>query len=254
MGLRDTLQPGKTEENNMDILVLRHVDCEPPAAYLPLLEARGAVQTVRLGVDPLPDHCDFGAIIAMGGPMGVGDSDTLGWIAGEIAYIAGAVSAGVPYWGVCLGAQLLAAALGAKVYTSEPPEVGIGSVALTPDAVMDPVFGALPESFPVLQWHSDTFDLPAGATLLASSAAYPHQAFNVGSAYGLQFHLECPPELAETWNDIDAYRESLKSALGPDGPAILLDGLRTQFPQLARAAQLVMTNWLDTYVLTVHGS
>ena len=93
---------------------------------------------------------------------------------------------------------------------------------------MDPVFGALPESFPVLQWHSDTFDLPAGATLLASSQACPYQAFNVGSAYGLQFHLECPPELAETWNDIDAYRESLKSALGPDGPAILLDGLRAQ--------------------------
>jgi GMP synthase (glutamine-hydrolysing) len=235
----------------MDILVLRHVDCEPPAAYLPLLEARGAVQTVRLGVDPLPAHRDFGAVVAMGGPMGVGDSGTLGWIGDEIAYIADAVSAGVPYWGVCLGAQLLAAALGAKVYPSDLPEVGIGSVSLTPDAARDPVFSALPGSFPVLQWHSDTFDLPAGATLLASSEANPQQAFNVGSAYGLQFHLECPPELTETWNDIDAYRESLKSALGPDGPAILRSGLRAQFPQLARTAREVMTNWLDTYVLTV---
>jgi GMP synthase (glutamine-hydrolysing) len=234
----------------MDILVLRHVDCEPPAAYLPLLEARGAVQTVRLGVDPLPARRDFGAVVAMGGPMGVGDSGALGWIGEEIAYIAGVVSSGVPYWGVCLGAQLLAAALGAKVYTGDRPEVGIGAVSLTADAAGDPVFGALPESFPVLQWHSDTFDLPAGATLLASSEAYPHQAFNVGSAYGLQFHLECPPELAESWNDIDAYRESLKSALGPDGPANLLDDLRAQFPQLARTAQQVMTSWLDTYVLT----
>jgi GMP synthase-like glutamine amidotransferase len=234
----------------MDILVLRHVDCEPPAAYLPLLEARGAVQTVRLGVDPLPAHHDFGAVVAMGGPMGAGDSGTLGWITEEIAYIAGAVSAGVPYWGVCLGAQLLAAALGAKVYTSDLPEVGISSVSLAPDATRDPVFGALPESFPVLQWHSDTFDLPAGATPLASSEANLHQAFNVGSAYGLQFHLECPPELAETWNDIDAYRESLTSALGPDGPAALLDDLRAQFPQLARTAQQVMSNWLDTYVAT----
>ena len=99
--------------------------------------------------------------------------------------------------------------------------------------------------------HPPTVDLPAGATLLASSEAYPNQAFNVGSAYGLQFHLECPPELVETWNDIDAYRESLRSALGPDGPAILLEGLRAQFPQLAHTAQEVMTNWLDTYVLTV---
>jgi GMP synthase (glutamine-hydrolysing) len=235
----------------MDILVLQHVDCEPPAAYLPLLETRGAVQTVRLGVDPLPDHHDFGAVIAMGGPMGVGDSGTFGWITDEIAYIARAVSAGVPYWGVCLGAQLLAAALGAKVYTGDLPEVGIGAVALTPDAARDPVFGTLPQSLPVLQWHSDTFDLPAGAILLASSGSYPHQAFNVGSAYGLQFHLECPPELAETWNDIDAYRASLESALGPDGPAILLEGLRAQFPQLRRAAQEVMTNWLDTYVPVV---
>lgn len=231
----------------MDILVLRHVDCEPPAAYLPLLAARATVHTVRLGVDPLPDHYSFGAVVAMGGPMGVGDAATIGWIADEIAYIARAVAAGVPYWGVCLGAQLLAAALGAKVFTGEAPEVGIAEVACTQAAANDPVFGALPETFPVLQWHSDTFELPTGATLLATSAAYPHQAFAVGSAYGLQFHLECPPELAQEWNDIEAYRESLCGALGPDGPAILLDGLRAHFPQLERIAREVMTSWLDAF-------
>jgi GMP synthase-like glutamine amidotransferase len=232
----------------MDILVLRHVDCEPPAAYLPLLAARATVHTVRLGVDPLPDHHDFGAIVAMGGPMGVGDTATIGWIAGEIAYIARAVAAGVPYWGVCLGSQLLAAALGAKVFTGEVPEVGIAEVACTQAAATDPVFAALPETFPVLQWHSDTFELPPGATLLASSAAYPHQAFAVGSAYGLQFHLECPPELAQEWNGIAAYRESLQDALGPDGPTILLDGLRTHFPRLEQTARAVMTSWLDAFV------
>jgi GMP synthase-like glutamine amidotransferase len=232
----------------VDILVLRHVDCEPPAAYLPLLEARATVHTVRPGTDPLPDHYGFGAIVAMGGPMGVGDAGTIGWIAGEIGYIARAVEAGVPFWGVCLGAQLLAAALGARVFTGEVSEVGIGEVFLAPGAASDPVFGTLPETFPVLQWHSDTFELPAGATLLASSAVYPHQAFAVGSAYGLQFHLECPPELAREWNDIEAYRGSLQAALGPDGPAILLDGLRTHFPQLERIAREVMMNWLDTFV------
>src|ERR1700678_2459862 len=82
-GLGDTLPPGMTEEDYVDILILRHVDCEPPAAYLPLLEARGTVRTVRLGVDPLPARRDFGAVVAMGGPMGVGDSDTLGWITEE---------------------------------------------------------------------------------------------------------------------------------------------------------------------------
>jgi GMP synthase-like glutamine amidotransferase len=240
--------PRREEEPTVRILVLRHVDCEPPAAYLPLLEARGEVRTVRLGIDPLPDHCDFGAVVAMGGPMGVGDSDTLPWIAEEISYIASAVEAGVPYWGVCLGAQLLAAALGAKVYTGHLPEVGVGEVRLTADAAADPVFAALPQHFPVLQWHSDTFCLPPGATLLASSDAYASQAFAAGSAYGLQFHLETPPDLAASWLEIDAYRESLTAALGPNGPQILLDGVRDVFPQLMTTAREVMTYWLETFV------
>jgi GMP synthase (glutamine-hydrolysing) len=254
--MRDsTLQPHNAgdparlgEKEKMHILVLRHVDCEPPAAYLPLLQARGEVRTVRLGVDPLPDHCDFSAVVAMGGPMGAGDSDKLPWIAEEIAYIAGAVEAGVPYWGVCLGAQLLAAALGAKVYAGDLPEVGIAEVRLMPSAATDPVFAALPERFPALQWHSDTFDLPPGAALLASSDAYVNQAFAVGSAYGLQFHLETPPHLAAEWLELPAYRESLTIALGPDGPRILLDGVRKHSAQLLASAREVMRSWLDTFV------
>lgn len=230
------------------ILVLRHVDCEPPADYLPLLQAHGQVLTVRLGVDPLPGHVNFAAVVAMGGPMGVGDASALPWIADEIGYIARAVGAGVPYWGVCLGAQLLAAALGAKVYTGPAPEVGIGAVRRAPDAGADPVFGSLPAEFPVLQWHSDTFDLPPGAILLASSDAYPNQAFAVGSAYGLQFHLETPPELAASWLEIDAYAQSLTAALGANGQRLLLDGLGAVFPQLSSVAREAMTAWLDTFV------
>jgi GMP synthase (glutamine-hydrolysing) len=230
------------------ILVLRHVDCEPPAAYLPLLEARGEVRTVRLGIDPFPDHRDFAAVVAMGGPMGVGDSGTLSWITEEIAYIAQVVDAGVPYWGVCLGAQLLAAALGANVRTGAAPEVGVGTVRLAPGAAADPVFGSLPEDLPVLQWHSDTFDLPRDSVLLASSDGYPNQAFAAGSAYGLQFHLETPPELAASWLEIDAYRESLTTAMGQDGPQLLLGRLQEVYPQLSAIATEVMTSWLETFV------
>jgi GMP synthase-like glutamine amidotransferase len=230
------------------ILVLRHVDCEPPADYLPLLEARGEVRTVRLGIDPLPDRRDFGAVVAMGGPMGVADSGTLPWIAEEIAYIASAVGAGVPYWGVCLGAQLLAAALGGKVCPCREPEVGVGEVRLTAGAAADPVFAALPRRFPVLHWHSDTFDLPPGATLLASSDACASQAFAAGSAYGLQFHLEAPADLAASWLEIGAYRESVTAALGPDGPRLLLNGLRDAHSQLTIIARQVMSCWLETFV------
>ena len=185
--------------------------------------------------------------------MGVGDSGTLGWIADEIAYIAGAVSAGVPYWGVCLGAQLLAAALGAKVYRSDRPEVGIGSVSLTPDAAMDPVFGALPESFLCCSGTA-TRRPPGGRDPACQLGDTPPPGVQGWQRLRTPVPPGVPARAGGDVDDIDAYRESLTSALGPDGPAILLAGLRAQFPQLARAAQEVMTSWLDTYVLTASGA
>jgi GMP synthase-like glutamine amidotransferase len=233
----------------MRILVLRHVDCEPPAAYLPLLEQHADVTTVRLGVDPLPPRRDFAALIAMGGPMSVNDRAAFGWLAGEIDFIAAAVADGIPYWGVCLGAQLLAAALGAAVYPGPAPEVGVHPVARTAAGAEDPLFGALPDTFETLQWHSDTFDLPAGATLLATSSAYAHQAFRYGSCYGVQFHLETPAELAGEWLGIDAYRQSLHDALGPHGDAILLDALGEAQIRLMGHARTLMGEWLHQFVL-----
>ena len=97
-------------------------------------------------------------------------------------------------------------------------------VELTDAAAADPVFAGAPRSFPALQWHGDTFDLPDGATLLASSPAYRNQAFVYRSAYALQFHIEVPPELAREWGEVPAYAESLESALGPGAlPGFLAD-------------------------------
>jgi GMP synthase (glutamine-hydrolysing) len=120
----------------------------------------------------------------------------------------------VAVWGICLGAQLLAASLGAEVHRGPRAELGLLPVELTPAAAGDPVFGDLQRSFTTLQWHSDTFELPDGATLLASSHAYPHQAFARGRAYGLQFHLEVPSELASQWAEVPAYSQSLEAILG----------------------------------------
>lgn len=233
----------------MRILVLRHVDCEPPAAYLPLLEQHADVTTVRVGVDPLPPRHEFAAVVAMGGPMSVNDRVAFGWLSEEIDFIATVVEDGIPYWGVCLGAQLLAAALGATVYEGPAPEVGIHQVALTDEGAVDPLFGALPGTFDVLQWHSDTFDLPEGATLLATSPPYPHQAFRHANSYGVQFHLETPAELAAEWLGIDAYRRSLHEALGPHGDAILLDGLREAETRLIGYAHTLMGEWLKQFVV-----
>ena len=147
---------------------------------------------------------------------------------------------------MCLGAQLLAAALGAAVYPGAAgPEVGVLPVELTDAAAADPVFAGAPRSFPALQWHGDTFDLPDGATLLASSPAYRNQAFAYANAYALQFHIEVPPELAREWGEVPAYAESLESALGPGAlPAFLADVEASAAATLPLARSL-FGRWLE---------
>ena len=167
----------------MNVLVLQHIRCEPPGEYEAVLRERGAtLHRVELDEgDPLPDWREVDMIVAMGGPMSVNDDAELPWLTGEKRLIGEAVRAGVPYFGACLGVQLLAASLGARVYAGAEPEVGVLDVTLTPHGRGDPVFSALPDRFPTLQWHGDTFDLPDGAVRLASSPAYPNQGFRYGA-------------------------------------------------------------------------
>jgi len=176
----------------VDVLVLQHIACEPPGVYEDVLRERGAtLHRVEVDAgDELPDWRELDAIVAMGGPMSANDDAELPWLRDEKELVAAAVRAGTPFWGVCLGLQLLAASLGARVYAGEEPEVGVLAVELTEEGRRDPVFAALPPAFPTLQWHGDTFDLPDGAVRLAGSPAYLNQAFRFENAYGVQFHLE----------------------------------------------------------------
>jgi GMP synthase (glutamine-hydrolysing) len=138
----------------------------------------------------VPAADEMAGLVVMGGPMNALDDAAYPHLAAERELLAECVRRDMPVLAVCLGAQLLAAALGARVFTGHTAEVGLGVVALTPDARTDPVFGPAGHILPVLHWHEDTYELPAGATLLASNGTYPHQAFRVGSAYAMQFHLE----------------------------------------------------------------
>src|SRR5581483_2514267 len=154
----------------------------------------------------------------MGGPMGAYEDAAHPWLTGEKRWIAEAVRAGVPYLGVCLGAQLLAAALGARVHPGDAPEVGVLPVRLTTEGRADPVLSVLGGEFPALQWHGDTFDIPAGAVCLGESAAYPHQAMRFGEvAYAVQFHVEVTDQMFAEWGQVPAYAASAQAALGPDG-------------------------------------
>lgn len=176
-------------------VVVQHVPFEGPALIADTLAARGAAVDVRRMFldEPLPHAAELagaGGLIVMGGPMGALDDAGFPQLAAERALLRQCVEGGVAVLAICLGAQLLAAALGAPVYTGPAAEIGLGTVALTEAARRDPIFAPAGHVLPVLHWHADTFGLPAGAELLAWNEAYPHQAYRVGSAYALQFHLE----------------------------------------------------------------
>lgn len=232
------------------VLLLQHIACEPPAAYGDELLAWGArLHRVMLDEgDPLPDWRGFDGVVAMGGPMGAYEDDRLPWLAPEKRLIAEAVQAGTPFWGVCLGAQLLAAALGARVFPGPAPEVGVLPVDTSAAGTDDPVFTVAPAQFSALQWHGDTFELPAGATLLASSAAYQQQAFVFGRAYGVQFHIEIDSGLMAEWGQVPAYANSLRRTLGPDALTALVASVGDREGEMILLARRLFARWLGEVV------
>jgi GMP synthase-like glutamine amidotransferase len=181
----------------MKIRCLQHVPFEGPAGIGDWARARGhalAVTHLHAG-EPLPDPAGFDWLVVMGGPMGVGDTGVHPWLAPEKDLIRQAIAAGRTLVGVCLGAQLIAEALGARVYRNPEKEIGWMPVTLTEAGRASPVLGFLPPDIEVFHWHGDTFELPAGAVHLAASGACAHQAFLYGErVLGLQFHLESTAE------------------------------------------------------------
>lgn len=232
------------------LLVLQHIACEPPAAYEDELLAWGA-GIHRVEVDegePLPDWRAFAGIVAMGGPMGAYEDASFPWLAAEKRLIAEAVDAGMPFWGVCLGSQLLAAALGARVYAGPQAEVGLLPVHTTDAASADPVFAGAPASFTALQWHGDTFELPDGAVQLARSDQYEQQAFVFKRAYALQFHLEIDTALATAWGDVPAYAESLRDLLGDGALPTLVEQVGIHERAATGLARDLFAAWLGDVV------
>ena len=231
----------------MRVLVLQHIACEPPGVFEDVLHERGAdLHRVELDEgEALPDWREFDAIVAMGGPMSVNDEATLPWLTDEKRAIGEAVRGGTPFWGVCLGVQLLAASLGARVYPGPEPEVGLLPVELTDEGRADPVFAGLESGLATLQWHGDTFELPEGAVRLARSPSYENQAFRFERAYGVQFHLEVSADMAREWADVPEYVASLEQTLGATGAPTFLAAIEERADDMRAAGRVLFEHWLD---------
>ena len=182
----------------MHVHVLQHVPFEGLGSIEPWLSRRRAhvTRTRFFESAQLPPLTDIDLIIALGGPMSANDELQLPWLLDEKHFIATAIENNKAVLGICLGAQLIASALGARVYPGREKEIGWFPVFAEPAVSGTFTF---PEDTEVFHWHGETFDLPNGAVHLASSAACQNQAFQVGArVIGLQFHLETTPESAES--------------------------------------------------------
>jgi GMP synthase-like glutamine amidotransferase len=225
------------------VLVVQHAEIESTAALEPILREQGcelAVVRPDLG-DPVPaDLSEHSGLIVMGGMMSATSDDGFRSRLAEIALLRAALDTAAPVIGICLGAQLLAAAAGGAVYAGPEPEIGWKPVTFTDAAATDPLFAGLAGPLTVLHWHGDTFDVPADAIHLASSAQYPSQAFRMGeTAWGLQFHVEVDEVQVERF--IEESGGEVPGA--PGGADAIRRDARAAAPQLVAVQQQIATRF-----------
>jgi len=184
----------------MRIHALMHVEFEGLGHIDRWIVARGHALTLtrQYAGDPLPHLNDFDRLVIMGGPMNIYEDERYPWLAGERNLIRKAIAAGKSAVGICLGAQLLADALGSPVFAGANKEIGWWPIRLTEEGQRTALLEGLPKVPTVFHWHGDTFDIPQGAVHLAASDGCPSQAFLYeGRILGLQFHLESTPKTVD---------------------------------------------------------
>jgi GMP synthase (glutamine-hydrolysing) len=211
----------------MKIFVLRHDPLEELGTLRPAVEARGfEVEAVDMYVPgaETPALAEAAGLIFMGGPMSA--NDDLPFLHREVELARKAADLGLPLLGICLGAQLIAKALGGAVHRNPVTEIGWFRIDLTAAGLSDPVFAQSENPQPVFHWHQDTFELPPGAELLATSPGCRNQAFRLGrNVYGFQFHPEMTPAMIEDWQRHAAVCGEAVQAIDPTLHAAPLAGL-----------------------------
>lgn len=225
------------------VLALFHVAFEDLGSFGPILEGRGHRVTYRAapaGLDGL-DALDADLLVVLGGPIGVYEDEAYPFLRAEIAAVERRLAAGRPTLGLCLGSQIMARSLGARVYPGRTKEIGWSPLELT-EAGRRSCLASLGSGIAVLHWHGDTFDLPEGAIRLASTPLYENQAFAWGgAALGLQFHPEATEDALDHW--LVGHAAELAQA-GLNVPA-LREETKRHAPALRGRARLCLETWLD---------
>ncbi len=220
------------------LLVIEHVPHERLGAFEPAFAAAGASLRPLRVFEPGARWSLEGVdgVVSMGGPMSAYQEKQHPWIVQELALLQQAVKAKLPVLGVCLGAQMLAQALGAQVHAAPVKEIGWYPLMREPGADGDPLMAAFGQTETVFQWHGDAFQTPKGAVRLASSPLCPEQGFRYGTnAYGLQFHLEVTEAMIRAWMMQPGNRKELAALAGQIDPM----AIRRQSPQhLERLGEL----------------
>lgn len=230
------------------ILVFQHVAAEPLGTLDPLIRSRGhRIRFVNFerdpGARPVVDRYD--GLVVLGGPMNLDQRDRYPHLETELRAVDRALETGKPVLGICLGAQILAHALGARVFESPQAEIGWYPLRATPAASDDGVLSPLRDQHPMFQWHGCTFDLPAGAELLATGQHCENQAFRYGTcAYGFQFHMEMDRALVERWLALPQYRADLE-ANGEFSASQIRAHTEDYIEPLKRLADPVFNRFLD---------
>ena len=236
------------------ILVFQHVPYEPLGTLDPLLKKAGfRIRYVNFGRDATvrPSLDGYVALIVLGGPMNCEQIETHPNLAVEVDILREAVARDMSILGICLGAQLLAKALGGRVSPNETREIGWYDVELTEAGISDPVLSTFAPVQQVFQWHEDGIELPPDVECLASSPASPVQAFRHGEhAYGLQFHLEVNQPLIERWLTVPGNQPALSAEAGRIDPDAIRATTETSIANLEALSEQTFSRWIDRFEIS----
>ncbi|OGX38265.1 MAG: hypothetical protein A3C53_01615 [Omnitrophica WOR_2 bacterium RIFCSPHIGHO2_02_FULL_68_15] len=229
------------------ILVIQQAESEAMGQLEPLCRELGIAWHVcrpYAGEAVPPATQPYDGVVVLGGPMNADDTGRHPFLADEVKLLQQAFRRELPALGLCLGAQLMAKAAGARITKGPAPEVGWFPVRLTDAGRQDPLLAGLPEEFMTFHWHEDTYDLPAKGVHLASSAQYPQQAFRLGDhCYAFQCHPEITPEIIERWAGETSSHD----------PAPLREGIAQHGDAVAKTGRTILTRFLQ-HVIAWHAA